>query len=109
MMTLESPSTPGTFGKHILQLDAEREIERITTFLQDTIQHQLRRRGAVIGISGGIDSSVVVALCARALGPERVLGIMLPENESDPEVQLYRRYERANGNPEAMRGLCFPS
>jgi hypothetical protein len=31
------------------------------------------------------------------------------ENEDDPEVQLYRRYEHANGNPEAMRALCFPS
>jgi NAD+ synthase len=42
----------------------------------------LKKRGAVIGISGGIDSSVVAALCARALGKDRVLGLFMPERDS---------------------------
>jgi len=49
------------------------------------IRDDLKRGGAVIGISGGIDSSVCAALCARALGPTKVLGIMMPEKESAGE------------------------
>ena len=45
----------------------------------------LRRRGMVVGLSGGIDSSVVTALCARALGPERVQVLLMPERVSSPE------------------------
>ena len=41
-----------------------------------------RRAAAVVGISGGIDSSVVAALCARAFGPDKVIGISMPEKES---------------------------
>ena len=68
----------------VLKLDAAAETEKIC----DAIREQLRslhRRGAVLGVSGGIDSSVCTALCARALGPERVLGIFMPEADSDPE------------------------
>jgi NAD+ synthase len=45
----------------------------------------LHRRGAVVGISGGVDSSVVLALCTMAFGPKNVLGVILPERESNPE------------------------
>ena len=68
----------------VLKLDAAAEVERIC----DAIRTQLRglhRRGAVLGVSGGIDSSVCTALCAKAVGPERVLGIFMPEADSDPE------------------------
>jgi NAD+ synthase len=44
----------------------------------------LRRRGLVVAISGGVDSSVCVALATRAFGPKRVLGLALPEKDSDP-------------------------
>lgn len=71
--------------------EAEAEIERITKQLRDVVQGQFRRRGAVVGLSGGIDSSVVAALCVRAFGPERVLGLFMNEAESAPEtVQLGR-------------------
>lgn len=46
---------------------------------------RLRRRGAVVGLSGGIDSSVTAALCARALGPDKVFAVFMPETDSDPE------------------------
>ncbi|MBL9017806.1 MAG: NAD(+) synthase [Myxococcales bacterium] len=58
------------------------EIDRICTWLRDTVLGRLRRRGAVLGISGGIDSSVVAALCARAFGKERVLGLFMNEGET---------------------------
>ncbi|MEM5775149.1 MAG: NAD(+) synthase, partial [Anaerolineaceae bacterium] len=73
------------FGRNALQLDAREEVERITQAMRDVVHRDLRRQGAVVGISGGIDSSVVLALCARAFGPERVVGILLPEKESSPE------------------------
>jgi NAD+ synthase len=55
------------------------------TAIRDIVLKQLRRKGAVIGLSGGIDSSVVAALCVRALGPERVLGLFMPETDSSDE------------------------
>ncbi len=73
------------FHKDVLKIDAA----KVTDELCRTITHQittiLKKRGAVVGISGGIDSSVVLALCAKALGPERVLGVMMPEKDSSPE------------------------
>jgi len=68
-----------------LALDAEKTVEAITASIRDSVLKQFRRRGAVVGLSGGIDSSVVAALCARALGPERVMGLFMPETESSEE------------------------
>ncbi|MDB4962422.1 MAG: synthetase [Myxococcales bacterium] len=70
---------------------ALQEIDRITTSLHDIVRVQLRRRGVVVGLSGGIDSSVVAALCARAFGAERVLGLYMNEAESSEDtVRLAR-------------------
>jgi NAD+ synthase len=67
-----------------LDLNAAKETERIADELRGAVHQQLRRQGAIVGISGGIDSSVVLALCAKAFGPQRVLGVLLPERESSP-------------------------
>jgi NAD+ synthase len=69
----------------ILRLDAEAEAERITSWIRNTVFHNLRRRGAVIGVSGGIDSSVVAFLCARALGADRIQILFTPEADSSPD------------------------
>jgi NAD+ synthase len=58
------------------------EIERICMWLKDTALGQLKRRGAVLGLSGGIDSSVCAALCVRAFGADRVLGLFMNERDS---------------------------
>src|SRR5689334_7884754 len=72
--------------------EAEAEIARIAAALRDTVLGRLRRRGAVVALSGGVDSSVVAALCARAFGPDRVLGLFMNEAESAPDtVRLARR------------------
>tara|TARA_R110002124_G_scaffold1797_11_gene11444 strand:+ start:5673 stop:6644 length:972 start_codon:yes stop_codon:yes gene_type:complete len=82
-----SPLSPQT-----LVIDAEAEIERIVSAMRSQLRTQLRRRGLVLGLSGGIDSSVCAALAARAVGPERVLALFMPENDSDPEsLSLGRR------------------
>jgi NAD+ synthase len=70
------------FSVSVLQLDAEAEIARIAQAARAQVLMALRRRGAVVGLSGGIDSSVVAALCARALGKDRVLGVFMPERHS---------------------------
>jgi NAD+ synthase len=74
-----------SFGRHSLILDVQQETERIIAQLQEVVLHKFRRQGAVVGISGGIDSSVVLALCARAFEPQRVVGVLLPERESSPD------------------------
>ncbi len=69
----------------VLNIDAGTVADRIAASIQLIVGRQLRRRGIVVGLSGGIDSSVVAALCARALGADRVLGLLMPESESADE------------------------
>lgn len=59
--------------------------DQIADRLKDDVFHKLKRRGAIVGISGGIDSSVTLALAVRALGADKVTGVMLPERDSNPE------------------------
>lgn len=73
------------FDTHVLALDLEREVDRIATTIRATVT-QARRRGAVVAVSGGIDSSLVAALCVRALGAERVFALHMPERESAAET-----------------------
>ena len=72
--------------KEVLALDAETEIERIAQSLRAQVLGDLRRRGAVLGLSGGIDSSVVAALCVRAFGKDKVLGLFMPERHSSDDA-----------------------
>jgi NAD+ synthase len=66
----------------VLGLDAAAEIERIAASLREIVGRMLRRRGAIIALSGGVDSSVCAALAVRALGPSKVFGLLLPEKDS---------------------------
>jgi NAD+ synthase len=74
-----------TFSNDVLAIDAEAEATRICEAIVSDLRG-LHRRGAVVAMSGGIDSSVVVALCVRALGPAHVLGILLPERDSSSDA-----------------------
>jgi NAD+ synthase len=71
----------------LLSIDPAIEADRIGKLLQETVRKRMHRYGAVIGVSGGIDSSVVLALCVRSFGPDHVLAIMMPEKESSPETR----------------------
>ncbi len=79
------------FSRSDLDIDPVHETERIVAFIRSTIGRRLRKRGAVVGISGGIDSSVCLALAVKALGPERVVGIAMPEADSNPESAILAR------------------
>jgi NAD+ synthase len=79
------------FDRHALDLDPEQESQRIESFLANSVRRTLRRNGVVIGISGGLDSSVVLALSVRAFGPKRVRAVIMPERESDPLSETLAR------------------
>ena len=74
------------FSKDILKIkDIEFTVNTICTNLKNDIQNMLRRKGGIVGISGGIDSSVTLALAVRAVGADKIIGLMLPEKDSSPE------------------------
>lgn len=70
------------FSADQLKLDAGKESDRIGAFMREGVFTQLRRKGVVVGLSGGIDSSAVAALSVHALGADRVVGIFMPEADS---------------------------
>lgn len=75
--------TENLFSKDVLLIEnIADEVERIIFKLRSDMQNVLRRKGAIVGISGGIDSSLTLALAVKAFGADKVLGIMLPEKDS---------------------------
>lgn len=79
------------FSADLLQIDCAREVERIAAVMREQIVRGFKKKGVVVALSGGIDSSVVGALAVRAFGPERVLGLLMPERDSSPETLALSR------------------
>jgi len=73
-----------SFSAATLTIDPAVETERIVAALRGQLR-SLRKRGLVLGVSGGIDSSVSTALAVRAVGAQNVCCLFMPENDSDPE------------------------
>lgn len=69
-------------GPQVLQFDALPEADRIARWMVDTLARRLHRRGLVVAISGGIDSSVCAALAVHAVGAGKVFGLLMPERDS---------------------------
>src|SRR5262245_24139293 len=78
--------TTKTFSKEALKLDYAQEADRVSAVLREHVLRHFKKKGVVIGLSGGIDSSVVAGLCVRALGKDRVLGLLMPERDSSSET-----------------------
>jgi NAD+ synthase len=74
------PAPASQFVDDPLALDPEITIDRLARRTAEAVR-ALGRRGAVVAVSGGVDSGVVAALCVRALGPARVLLLRLPERD----------------------------
>lgn len=91
-INFEPMNSKKPFSRDIILLDnVEEVVDKIITKLQEDVLKKLKRFGGVVGISGGIDSSVCLALTAKAFGPEKVLGIMLPEQDSSPDSEMLAR------------------
>ena len=76
------PSSTAPFSRDVLNIDVDVEIERIAAKLREITSRLLHKRGLVVAISGGVDSSVCAALAVRAVGAARVCSLILPENDS---------------------------
>jgi NAD+ synthase len=97
-----NPDKP--FSKDIILLkDVELVINTITEKLRKDVLSLLKRYGAVIGISGGIDSAVCMALAVKAFGADKVLGIMLPEKDSSPESEYLALQLAAKFNVKVLK------
>jgi NAD+ synthase len=75
------------FSKDVLKIDPKAVGEQLAQTIARQIRQELKREGAVIGISGGVDSSVTAALCVQALGKDKVLGVLMPESDSNPDSE----------------------
>jgi len=74
------------FSPEVLNIDVEEEIRKLSESIRNAVRGSLRRKGAVIAVSGGIDSSTCAALCTRALGKDNVLALFLPERDSSSDA-----------------------
>jgi len=77
------------FSKEIIKSDPEFEAGLVQDFLSAQVKSVPKRDGIIVGVSGGVDSAVVAALAVRAVGKENVLGMILPEKESNPISEEY--------------------
>jgi NAD+ synthase len=93
------------FSSLTLAIDPEKTAHRIEEAIRRHVG-ELKRRGIVVGLSGGIDSSVVTCLCARALGAERVQVLFMPERVSSPEsLTLGRMLTSQLGTPAVVEDI----
>jgi len=101
------------FSKDLLDIDLEREARKIINQIRTILSKQLKRRGLIVALSGGIDSSTCLGLAVKALGPERVFGLMMPERHSSDKTldlstsvadafQVDRVHEDISGILEAL-------
>jgi len=107
------------FSRDVLSLDAAQLDEvagSIESSMTRLVGRELKRRGVVVGVSGGIDSAVCAALATRALGPDRVQALLMPEADSDPDStergrelceQLGLKYELEDIAPTLAAGGCY--
>ncbi|MBN1972120.1 MAG: NAD(+) synthase [Sedimentisphaerales bacterium] len=93
----------GAISAETLKLNCVEETKIITQKLREIVLKKFKKRGIVVALSGGIDSSIVGELSVRALGKEHVLGLLMPEKESTPETI---RLSRLISNKLGIKTVC---
>jgi NAD+ synthase len=98
------------FTRAVLDIaDMTAEADRIAAGLKQIVLHTLRRKGLVVGISGGIDSALCAALAVRAFGPERVLGLFMPDRVSSSESLVFGKLLAAKLGIQTVTEELAPS
>ena len=77
------------FNLDVLKIDPAQELEKLSKFIVEQMKVVFRRKGVIVGLSGGIDSAFIAAVAVHAIGKERVVGLVLPETESNPISSEY--------------------
>ncbi len=75
-----------SFQPGLINIDPATETEHLVSMLRQNVHQVMRKSGGVVGISGGIDSSTVLALSVHAFGTDNVVAVMMPDKDSDPET-----------------------
>jgi len=78
-----------TFNLDVLKIDPAQELEKLSKFIVEQMNVVFRRKGVIVGLSGGIDSASIGAIAVHAVGKEKVVGLILPEKESNPISSEY--------------------
>ncbi len=100
-------STLSLFNASVLEMDAAAVSAELEQTIREIVFRRLHRQGAVVGLSGGIDSSVTAAICARALGKDRVFGVMMPESDSsDDSLFLARSLAKVLGIKSTVENIA---
>jgi len=76
------------FNLDVLKIDPVQELDKLSEFIVGQVNAR-RKRGVIVGLSGGIDSACIAAVAVHALGKEKVTGLVLPETESNPISSEY--------------------
>ena len=99
-------SSRAELSSAVLDLDAASVVEEIAAELQGVVWRKLRKRGAVVALSGGIDSSTVAGLCAKAFGADAVLAVLMPERDSSEDtLDLSRNVAETFGIPTVLEDI----
>jgi NAD+ synthase len=77
------------FNLDVLKIDPVQELDALSEFIVDQMNAVYRKKGVVVGLSGGIDSACIAAVAVHAIGKEKVIGLVLPESESNPISSEY--------------------
>ena len=91
-----------------LQIDTKAESKRVEEWVKNIVFRKLRKKGVVIGLSGGIDSSVCAAICVESLGKDRVFGLFTPETECKEETNQLGRLIADHLGIEAVKEDITP-
>ena len=78
-----------TFNLDVLKIDPAQQLEKLSLFIVEQMNVVFRRKGVIVGLSGGIDSACIAAIAVHAVGKEKVVGLVLPEKESNPISSEY--------------------